>query len=181
MYLYKIILVGSKTDTTITSDLLKLFSGYGSAILLGDGKLKEFCTNDMSESFVLYDTDSLYKCNTENTIIIIKDQVNPDNIIFDKIKCPVIVSSANTAVIKRLEDSGNIRFWTCGMNSRDTVSYSSITDESIVCNLQKKVVRLNSRDAQIMEIPVRTQNINAYYIMAFFACMIFCDMEIKLI
>lgn len=174
--MYKIILVGSKNDSTITSALLKMFSDYGSTILINDGKLKESKNSNIGANFILYDTDNLSKCNAEDTIIIIKDQVDIERILFEKIKANIIVSSSNETVISELKNRG-IKFITCGMAENDTVSYSSITDESIVFLLQKKIPRLNGKSTEAMEIPLKIQNTNTYYLMSFFACMVLCNMD----
>lgn len=175
LFLYKVILLGNKNDNTITSSITRMLSLYGKTTAIIDGKIKDMGNNE-NINFVIYDTDSLNQCDTQNTIIVLKDQITPENIWLEKIKCPIIVNSANISAINILE-SNNIKHITCGMNQKDFVTCSSITDDNIVFDIHKKIIRLNGNTLQPMELPVKIENNNTYYLMAFFVILILCDME----
>lgn len=73
-----------------------------------------------------------------------------------------IVNSTSTAQIKALAKLG-IPVITCGNSQKDTLTYSSVTDDGIVVSLQRSIKSLLGNTIEPLELPItNSDNLDIY-------------------
>ncbi len=137
-----LILYGDIKDKSITSKLCRVLSGYGGVLYFSDSKAVKY--GDISEvRFNIYECDNLREISIENSIFIFKSKQTSnrkiklcDNII-------VITEPHNHAAITAISENQNPCI-TCGMSSNDTVTISSISDNSVTISIQRSIKDLKN-------------------------------------
>lgn len=69
-------------------------------------------------------------------------------------ECTVIVNSQNSAQLKKLNRCG-CRIISCGYSEKDTFSYSSLTEDSVVISLNREISALSGKKIAPLELPVK--------------------------
>lgn len=127
----------------------------------------EILKNGSENELVLVRTDLIPKINTPYLLILGKNAsrksiINLENCTF------AIVSSDSEKQLKVLSNH-SVPAITCGNSPKDTISYTSQTDESIVLSLQRTIEFVNGRTAEPFEIPRPKSGLGDYADLAFFA------------
>lgn len=69
----------------------------------------------------------------------------------------IIANSENTEQLSMLKDAKQ-HVVTCGNNKRDTLSYTSLTNDGIVISLNRELTAFSGKKIQPLEIPARFSN-----------------------
>lgn len=109
----------------------------------------------------------------ENPVFLLKKDCVP---CFDfPEKAMVIACSENEEQLKALKDKG-LHVITCGFGKRDSFSYSSLSDESMVVSLNRELTAFSGKKIQPLEVPVKIpQGVDVYSVIAFTALRILLD------
>lgn len=113
------------------------------------------------------------KIEAENPVFLLKKGCVP---CFDfPEKAMVIACSENEEQLKALKDKG-LHVITCGFGKRDSFSYSSLSDESMVVSLNRELTAFSGKKIQPLEVPVKIpQGVDIYSVIAFTALRILLD------
>ncbi|MCH5323669.1 MAG: hypothetical protein J1E39_00505 [Eubacterium sp.] len=158
-----------------------------------DTKLSEYIAREMSKNyFVRYlrgtkltesgsgymldilSTESLTHICCQSAVVILGEGVEPE---FNELsgKLTFIADSLDTKQLTALSRC-NHPVITCGTFEKDTVSYTSITEDSVTVSLNRKVTALSGRSVQPLEFPVRmTHGYEIYHCLAVTALRILLD------
>ena len=80
----------------------------------------------------------------------------------------MIISSYDKSNLKKISGQ-NIEAITCGSSPKDTVTYSSSDDETIVVSLQREITSFTNKAVLPFEMPIKRLCDDDYNILAFFA------------
>lgn len=118
--------------------------------------------------------DSIPLISADRCIVLLgEDSVYCDNA--SECELILVANSANNAQIESLK---NCRYFTitCGNDMSDTVSYTSITDESITVSLNRTVKAMSGREIHPFEFPVENfSNQSIYEVLSVTAMRILLD------
>lgn len=119
------------------------------------------------------DCPSYGEIGAENPVFLLKKDCVP---CFDfPEKAMVIACSENEEQLKALKDKG-LHVITCGFGKRDSFSYSSLSDESMVVSLNRELTAFSGKKIQPLEVPVKIpQGADVYSVIAFTALRILLD------
>jgi len=88
--------------------------------------------------------------------------------------CVAVVDSCDDELL-RFVSGTRVPAITCGLSARDTMTLSSMGEDSAVLNLQRSVTCFDGAVADPQEIPVKlTRSINSYTLMALACTFILC-------
>lgn len=77
-----------------------------------------------------------------------------------------ICDSSNLSDLKMLKNSEG-EVITCGLSRRDTLTFSSLTEDGCVISLQRNITRFNGKTAEPMDFPCQyTKNDNPYAVLS---------------
>ncbi|MCL2036183.1 MAG: hypothetical protein FWG83_02200 [Oscillospiraceae bacterium] len=165
-------IIGKSTDRVLEEIILSRLSKtyrvtyIKNKSLVQAGKGYEIIVSDFTELKSLY----LPEC-----IIIMKnDGVVPAIPLPEK--SIIIVNSDNTDQLIRLKNT-NLNVITCGVNDKDTLSYSSSGADCIVTSLNREITAFSGRKIQPLEIPLKLEKMpkDIYYPIAFTALRLILD------
>ncbi|MCL2633148.1 MAG: hypothetical protein FWD34_01400 [Oscillospiraceae bacterium] len=116
---------------------------------------------------------SLY---VDECIIVMKSGGIVPNIPLPE-KSIIVVNSENIEQLTALKTDSKKRVITCGASEKDTLSYSSLTSDSIVISLNREITAFSGRVIQPLEIPLKLEKFpkDVYYPIAFTALRLLLD------
>jgi hypothetical protein len=165
-------IIGKSTDKTLEEIILSQLSKtyrvtyIKNKSLVQTGHGYEIAITDFSELKSLY----LPEC-----IVIMKSGAIVPEIPLPE-KSIIIANSECLEQLTALKKT-NLNVITCGANEKDTLSYSSLTGDSIVISLNREVTAFSGRKIQPLEIPLKLPKIpkDVYYPIAFTALRLVLD------
>lgn len=113
------------------------------------------CADARSESAELFlaDAGSFDLIYSETAIVIFKDAEKLDTKFETNKQVVAIVDSCNKEALKLASETGFPAI-TCGLSTRDTITLSSINEDSAVINLQREITCFDGNVTEPQEIPV---------------------------
>ncbi len=156
----------AKTLTTYLSNITPL-SVLGSKVVLDNSK-------DVSLELILSDT--LEEINSADTVLMLTKNADLSKLKHISDKVAVIVDSENNLHTSYLSKF-KINAVTCGLHSKDTVTFSSKTEDMVVVSLQRSLKAVDNAVIEPMEIPCKIKGeYDDYSILSFVAMLILLNM-----
>ena len=150
--MHTVILFGAKKEKQTGEPLYEALSKNGGACFTGTARLESGGENPR---FLLYEYESLPELALEKGIIIFKNEIAK----FSRFHIPngftAVVDSENASALSLLKQQQRIQTITCGMSSHDTISISSVSEDSAAVSLQRAIRRLDGTTMEACEIPIK--------------------------
>lgn len=164
VFLICIFLAGNDEDARICDYFYqKLRKKLPVISISADKILKSGAENEL----ILVCREAVPKIDAEFLLILGKNA--PANSIQNLGNCVAAIVSSDAEHQLNILSESSVPTITCGLFPKDTVSYSSKTDESIVFSLQRTIERLNGEVAEPFELPSQNSGLGDYADLAFFA------------
>ena len=148
----RLFVIGDKLEKEFTEKLCRVLERFGGVFVLHDNAP---VISNAKEEFLLYDCEKLQKIDTEKGILIFKTKQK--NIQTDKISISTsivsIVERENKKALQMLKNN-MIPTLICGMSIADTLTLSSIEDNSAVIDLQREIYDLDKQIIEPCEIKI---------------------------
>lgn len=110
-------------------------------------------TKKSNPSMILCDLQSFDTIKAEKAIILCKDALPLPGSLLDVKNGVAVVDSSNYQQSPSLTDAGFPAI-TCGLHSRDTMTLSSIREDSAVIDIQRAILNLDGSRTEPQELPV---------------------------
>lgn len=173
--------IGHDKDLFFKKNLLSLFNENFSLMQISARKIAksgwlDFSSEDLNDNyaFTFIDCECVNTIRLDRCVLVFSENTDtvPEEIAGKHIVG--IVPSRNNSVIEQLIQR-RIPVITCGLSQKDTVTYSSRTDDELVVSLQRSVKRSDHVTIEPFEMPFAlTPESDVYAILAFFAVCIEC-------
>ena len=164
--------VGKTADKTLEELILsKLSQSYRVTYV----KNKSLVQVGSGYNVVITDSAELKSLYINECILIMKSDGTIPRIPLPE-RSIIVANSECTEQLMDLKNS-NLNVITCGSNEKDTLSYSSITRDSIVISLNREITAFSGRRIQPLEIPLKLPKMprDLYYPIAFTALRLILD------
>jgi len=132
-----IILAGNLGDKKLLKTLNKVLPFYHS---LASDSSSGFSFPDSPDILIL-NCSHITNLSAPNTIIVFKESFSSKNKLGNISGCYAITPSENNFALSVLSGKG-LSSVTCGLSEKDTVTFSSFTDNSAVVSLQREIINL---------------------------------------
>lgn len=177
-----IIVYGKKEDTEISVALQKILDILGKNYIF-NSETKIFSKHNHSNNnmdFLIIDTDIL-----PNTQIGLRD------IFIFKSETPVLNYSALPEMFCAVVESSNINAISilnnsktevvaCGFSNKDTLTFSSVTEDSLVVSLQRSLKNVYDITVEPNEVPINlTSEIGHYALLSAIVTLILCGISFE--
>lgn len=177
LFIYTVVIFGNAADHSLAKTITKTLSQFGNTIFSGHGRISiSISENNSVPLFFICETDTLQYVDTQNAVIILKENIEGTIADWDNIDLAAIISSDNDSGLIQLANH-NINVITCGMSGKDTITISSKSEGVTMISIQRIIHRLDGGIVEPMEIPVRSGNLSTYQILAL--CALFCVMGME--
>ncbi len=136
-----IIIYGNEKDTVLSDILLKVLSKYGGVNLFSTNRWTR-SPKTYTSNFFVYDINKLPTVIDMDGIFIFKDSfksINTHKLCSNFLH---IINSQNMRAIKHLKSTEQV-VMTCGIDSKSTLTFSSLTTTEAIVNLQRYVKTKN--------------------------------------
>jgi hypothetical protein len=164
--------VGKSTDKTLEEIILsQLTKSYRVTYI----KNKSLVQAGIGYEIVVADSSEIKSLYIPECIIIMKSDGAVPQIPFPE-KSIIIANSECTSQLVALKNS-RLNVITCGISEKDTLSYSSLTADSMVISLNREITAFSGRKIQPLEIPLKMDKLpkDIYYPIAFTALRLILD------
>ena len=178
--LQTIIVYGKKEDTTISETLQKILNILGKYyIFISDKEIRSKFQENIEPEFLIIDTDVMPITQIGmKDILIFKNEMPLLNVILPKMFCAVVESS-NTNAITMLNDS-KTEVVACGMSNKDTLTFSSSIEDSLVISLQRSLKNVLGNIVDPNEVPINlSTEIDHYAILSTVVTLILCGINLE--
>lgn len=152
-----LVLLGSLSDKRAGQALKELFSQRVSFLHICGSRL-DLCGT--SPDFLIYETDTLEHFPVSSGILICKEPLRQSGFSLCHVERPEcyqnmigILSSEDTAGAQLFQQM-KLTTITCGLSGKDSLTLSSITNDSAVVCLQRTIRSLSGQEIDPGEIPV---------------------------
>ena len=159
-----VILYGSEKDTQVTNTLLGAITAIGkSALHVTYKAIAMVPPKAQSPDFLIIDQSDVPYVQTGRGVVVFRQGLSffqngfniPENYF-------AVVDPENEEAVKMLRKSC-MQTVTCGLSQKDTVTFSSIEQDSAVVSLQRGILRLDGKSIEPVEVPVRFGGSHAQY------------------
>lgn len=167
-----ILIIGDNDDTKIEEYVRTFLSSSYQITYLKGSSVEQFGNG---YEIVVLDTVSVDALALEECIIVMKADGVPPTIPLPQ-KSIIIANSGNKLQLEVLKtDTRNVI--TCGNGKRDTITYSSYTNDGIMVSLGRKITAFSGREIEPLEFPVNvtTEQDCVYPLLAFTALRLLLD------
>lgn len=147
----EIILFGNQKDKLLTKTLLHSLKNQLPFTYCNG---ETFYSSPKSELFIL-ETDRLKALHTSNCLVVLKNKANLNRLSSFPETIPCLIDSQNSKQLEVVSRLG-LSAITCGMFEKDTLTFSSMGEDSSVVSIQRQII-FNDKVFDPMEIPVRHQ------------------------
>lgn len=149
-----ILVIGGKSHSKISDSLYQCFKQKYSTALCAD---REIQLEDPQPEFCIWETEDLDQRVGDQTILIFRENFSSRD-SGKKIQIPghvtaAIASSQDKDALSLLMGS-QVPVITCGLSSRDTITFTSNTDDGVVIALQRTLPDMDGNQVEPVEIPV---------------------------
>ena len=109
--------------------------------------------NKKNSDLIFYNLPNLEQINCDKTLLILDHLKNCEIRCASSCRVIAVVNSNNTEALQTAS-ALKIPAVTCGMQSKDTITLSSITQESAVLSIQRSIVTFDNTVIEPSEIPL---------------------------
>ena len=165
VFIITIFLAGNPDDLSMSDYFIDKLKNDFSVTYLNNGLVRQTGTG---HEILLIEEEKIISEYLNNSVIVFKKECTP--LISGKFleDNAVIISSHDKSRLKKISGQ-NIETITCGSSPKDTVTYSSSDDETIVVSLQREITSFGKKTILPFEMPVKRFCNDDYNILAFFA------------
>jgi len=168
--LTSVVLYGDR-DIIFCNFLCKALSNFGKVSFIGESRI---LIDDNCDFLIIEKTGDISLLGESKFVIFNKHLSKTLKICT---KTTAIVSSSNEAALNYLSQSSQ-KTISCSMSTKDTISLSSITDESAVISLQRQLSDINGRIIEPHDMRVKlSEPADEYYICAAYALLLISGYE----
>jgi len=135
---------------------------------------KTYCDNGQNTNFIIIKSSTITNVKAKSIVVFKDSTALCENINLDE-NCIAIANSDDQNIIKYLA-ANNIKAITCGLSTKDTLTLSSITQDSAVISLQRAITTIYGSTLEPFEMPVKLQSkLEPYSILIIAAITIITD------
>lgn len=164
-----IVFYGKKSERK-TRLFTGLLSQLGSVVYVSDDKLSG--ASEQQPDFLVLETNTAAEINFENTIVVFRDEFDAERLQKLHPNATAIVNSQNMRAIELIKKIG-VKAVTCGHSSKDTITFSSYTDDTIVISIQRAMQAMHGDEVEPFDLPVRIQSkIDLYSVLSFAGALV---------
>lgn len=161
-----IILYGSALDTAVKH---AIFEDLAHRFCISYHDNKTLTRVGIGEEIMVLDTEQLSAIALDRCILLMKTDARPSDLSLLSSDTLAIANSENQLQLGALSKL-QIPVITCGMGQKDTISFSSCGDESMVISLQRTISSLFGNTIEPLEIPIQNAyDIDGYALLAYTA------------
>lgn len=169
MKLIGIVFYGKKSERK-TRLFTELLARLGSVVYVSDEKLSGAI--EPQPDFLVVETNTASEINFEKTIVIFRDEFDAGRLQKLHPGATAIVNSQNRRATELIKQIG-VKAVTCGHSRKDTVTFSSYTDDTIVISIQRAMQAMNGDEVEPFDLPVRIQSkIDLYSVLSFASALV---------
>lgn len=162
----EIILFGNERDDKIARDLIHTINNDYGCFYCKNKTIK----NKKDPKISIYETDGKLELKDKVSAIIIKEKANINNLKNINKDIPLIFWSSNKRQ-KELISKYGFKGISCGLSSKDTLTYSSVGSENSVITLQRELFS----HAPMEIIAKHSKRISKYSILIYAAITLFME------
>ena len=165
IFIITVFLAGNPDDLSMSDYFIDRLKNDFSITYLNNGLVRQ--TGEGPE-ILLIEEEKIISESINNSVIVFKKDCIP--LISGKFleENIAIISSHDKSHLKKISGQ-NIETITCGSSPKDTVTYSSSDDETIVVSLQREITSFGKKAVLPFEMPVKRHCNDDYNILSFFA------------
>lgn len=158
-----VVIAANEQDKKFWNAILNILNRNFSAVHCLGRTMDARCEN---AQLVVSDTKSFDLIYSDMAVIIYKDAVKIP-VLFEAPKQMVAVVDSCNKELPRLVSATNLPAVTCGLSPRDTITLSSINEDSAVIDVQRSITCFDGSVLEPQEIPVTLYSpIDSYTLMA---------------
>ena len=165
IYIITVFLAGNPDDSSMSAYFMDRLKNNFTITYLNNGLVRQI---GKGPEILLIEEEKIISENINNAVIVFKRDCTP--LLSGKFlkQNTVIISSYDKSNLKKISGQ-NIETITCGSSPKDTVTYSSSDDETIVVSLQREITSFTNKAVLPFEMPIKRLCDDDYNILAFFA------------
>jgi hypothetical protein len=145
-----VIFAVQKQNRDIISEAVRMLEKHFTTVRAYGGIL---CAQKPNPSLIICDMDSFDTIKADKAIIICKDILSLSNRLKNVKHGVAVVDSSIYPLSESLPDIG-LPAITCGLHSRDTITLSSIGEDSAVIGVQRAISNFNGSITEPQEFPI---------------------------
>ena len=172
-----LILYGDIKDKSITSKLCRVLSDYGGVLYFSDTKASRY-GNYGNISFNIYECDNVNEIAIPDGIVIFKSKQSGNSAIKLSDTTIVIIESTNCSAISAINGNNNPCI-SCGMSNNDSVTLSSISDNSATISIQRSITDIKGNVIEPCDITVRLKQFCDGFTLLSIFCLLVISGEIN--
>lgn len=151
MIVVNIVIMGNTDNTVLEKRLTEILGKKYSVLSFAQKSLD--AVSDQPDFFICH-TDSIHRVNLKNLILLFSCDGPLSQSLSLPPDCIAIVDSAYQQTIRWLS-ALSIRAITFGLRHKDTITTSSMADDSLVVSLQRSIHTLSGELLEPFEMPMR--------------------------
>lgn len=163
-----IILLGKTDDLTTDHLFINFFAKHYSVTYINKDT---FCRKGIGNELLIYSSTNPLITNSSKSILVFKNNYIPTKDKFNTNNCVTVVSSENLTQLDFLLNN-DIPALTCGKSPKDTITFSSISDDTIMISLQREIINFNNNKIFPCEVPFTLQFNKVFPHLACFAAAV---------
>ncbi|MCL2579776.1 MAG: hypothetical protein FWE32_07050 [Oscillospiraceae bacterium] len=164
-----ILVVDEAGDNAFVNALAEMLDRHFVTVRTNSQKLK---TSGKSPDLLICDAQSFGEIETDQVIVVYKAQGAISTQIVSAASAVAIVDSSSDALLAHVSKT-RLPAITCGLNSRDTISLSSMTAPGAVIDLRRSITCLDESQIEPQEIPMRLSSpVDSFLLMSLAAILI---------
>ncbi len=145
-----VIVAAKKQNKDFTSELTRLLEKHFDTVRAYGGVLSVKKSNP---TMIICDIQSFDTVKAEKAIVIYKDMLPMPQRLLAVGHGVAIVDSSNYQLSQTLSDTG-LPAITCGLHSRDTITLTSMGEDSAVIGIQRAIVNFDGSATEPQELPI---------------------------
>lgn len=166
-----VLLAGNPTEAALGRFLFENLSKHYSVSYFSP---KNYLQKGMGENLLLFEVGQVAECQLSPCIVVLKPNCAIEiEDCFEK-NTVFILQSEQERYLKSLQRL-NFRTITCGASQKDTVTFSSKSEDKIVISLQRPITNLTGENIEPMEIPLKRASLDED-----FAWMAYASIQIEI-
>ena len=166
-----VFIIGDINDRSLSDFFIDRLKNNFSVTYINNNLIKKVGNGN---EILLFENENLICDNLKDSIIIFKKNCLPEiSGSFNKNNTAIIYSPEKEQL--KMLCKKNITTITCGGSPKDTITYSSINEDSVVVSLQREVSSIKGNSILPFEIPIKVSECDIYNILSYFALSVKID------
>lgn len=128
------------------------------------------------EALQLFEVDGMEKISADASILFLKTKADFESLRYLKDNMTVIINSANHQQLEFISKF-KVNVVTCGLSTKDTITFSSRDENSAVVSLQRSIRAIDGTIIEPMDIPCKiTKKYSDYFVLGYVAILLLLNL-----